>query len=258
MTPDQALARLRAANVPEPGWHLRKLEAAGGDLAAMVERVCEGEPVHRVSGTREFHGLELRIAPDTLEPRDDTEALVQLAVDHAPRGSVHFADLGTGTGAVGCAILSELPHATALLTDLDIVGPLDTAKANAEALGLRKRARFMRSDWLLGLGEAPLFDFIVSNPPYIPSAIVDTLDPAVRLHDPRLALDGGLDGLDAYRAILRDAAKHLKPGGFLALEIGYDQLAAVARLAERTGWQVDETRRDLGGRDRAVLLRPAG
>lgn len=252
MTAEEALGRLRAANVPEPGWHLRRLQAAGGDLAVMVERVCEGEPVHRVIGRREFHGLDLALGPETLEPRDDTEALVALAAEHAPVDA-RLLDLGTGTGAVALALLVDLPRATALMTDAN-ADALRVARANAEANGFSDRVRFALGSWLEPVEGR--FDAIVSNPPYIASATVDALDPAVRLHDPRLALDGGQDGLDAYRAILAGAAAHLVPGGFLALEIGYDQLDAVTRLAGRGGWRLEEARRDLGGRDRAVLLRP--
>ena len=249
ITNEEALATMRAANVPEPGWHLRRLEAAGTDLADAIPRICAGEPIHRVIGRREFHGLDFALAPGTLEPRDDTEALVELVLAHAPP-SPRFVDLGTGPGTVGLALLSEL-SGEAVLTDVSAQA-LAAARSNADAFGLR--ATFAAGSWCDPLDGT--FDFIVSNPPYIRSDVIPTLDPSVRDHDPYLALDGGADGLDAYRAILGGAAAHLRPGGFLALEIGYDQRTEIERLGSELGWRVEEVRHDLGGRDRAVLLRP--
>lgn len=250
-----ALARLREGGVVRPGWHLRRLLEASGpeqgrSLGALVERVCRGEPVHRVVGRREFHGLDLLLDASTLEPRDDTETLVSLVLDHAgpaPR----FADLGTGPGTVGLALLSERPGARAVLTDSSAEA-LAVARRNAAALGFY--AEFRKGSWCDALDD--LFDFIVSNPPYIASGTIPTLDAAVREHDPHLALDGGADGLDAFRLILGGAAAHLEPGGFLALEIGFDQREAVERLGEEAGWRLEEARTDTGSRDRALLLRP--
>ena len=250
MRPDEALFRLREAGVPRAGWHLRRLQEAGGDLAVSVRRVVAGEPVHRVVGRREFHGLDLALAPATLEPRDDTEALVSLALERPFR---RFADLGTGPGTVGLALASERPDARGVLTDLSAEA-LAVAWSNAERLGLAGRLDFHEGSWCAPLGGR--FDLIASNPPYIATDVLATLDRAVRDHDPVLALDGGRDGLDAYRAILASAADHLTPDGVLALEIGYDQAAALSGLANEFGWRVDALRRDLGGRDRAVRLVP--
>ena len=212
------------------------------------------EPLHRILGYREFHGLEFNLHGDTLEPRDDSEALVEAVLDEISSLShtaLRFADLGTGTGAIALALLSELPAATATLTDI-ADGAIVTARANARKHGLEKRCTFATGPWL-----APLtgqFNFIVSNPPYISSSVVETLDPLVRDHDPRAALDGGEDGLDAYRIILRDAEPYLKPDGFLALEIGYDQTESVGELAKQNGWIFGKLAKDLGGNDRAMIF----
>ena len=227
---------------------LRAIEAA----IAKVER---GMPVHRALGARDFHGLTLALSPETLEPRDDTETLVEAALarlapaDHPWR----IADLGTGTGAVGLALLAERPRARLVATDIS-AGALATAQRNAAANGFTARVETVAGSWCAPLDGR--FDAIVSNPPYIASAVVDGLDPSVRDHDPRAALDGGTDGLDAYRAILADAGKHLTENGFLALEIGYDQHEAVTLLADGLGWSVLSRHTDLAGRDRALVLRP--
>ncbi|MEL6743844.1 MAG: peptide chain release factor N(5)-glutamine methyltransferase [Pseudomonadota bacterium] len=214
-------------------------------------------PVFRVIGKRNFHGLDLSLNTATLEPRDDTEILVETVLARLkslPGGASapwHFADLGTGTGAVALALLSELPHAQAALTDLS-TDALGMARANAEQNGLAERCRFLQGSWFAPLEET--YDFIVSNPPYIASKMVDGLDSSVKDHDPRLALDGGMDGLDAYRVLVCGARTYLKPHGFLALEIGYDQADPVRALAQAAGWTCEGVYHDLAGRDRVLVL----
>ena len=249
--PDR-LARLREAGIEEPGWHLRRLEENGGDVDGAIGRVIDGEPLHRVLGWREFHGLRLSLGSETLEPRDDTEALVSLVLRHMTPDAA-FADLGAGTGAVGLAILFERPGSVCTFTDASDTA-LAVAAGNAEALGLLDRSRFASGSWFEPVGGR--FQVIVSNPPYIASDVVDRLDPNVREHDPRLALDGGHDGLDAYRAILAGGADHLMSDGFLAVEIGYDQDASVRRLADERGWACFDEERDLSGHVRALAFRP--
>ncbi|MDA8870633.1 peptide chain release factor N(5)-glutamine methyltransferase [Rhizobiaceae bacterium] len=223
----------------------------------LAQAIIAGTPVFRAFGHRNFHGLELALSTNTLEPRDDTEALVDATLALiADRGeTLRLADLGTGTGAVALALLSELPAAKALATDISL-GALETANANAASNGLAARFKTAQGPWLEPLRDHPPFDFIVSNPPYIATATVDTLDPSVRDHDPRVALDGGRDGLDAYRAILSDAAAQLSPTGFLGLEIGYDQRESVSKLARAAGWTDIRCTPDLAGRDRALTMRP--
>lgn len=225
---------------------------------AFARRRLAGEPVGRIRGVREFWGLDFRLSPDTLEPRADTETLVAAALALRPERSaghgIRIADIGTGTGAILVALLSEWPDARGLGIDISPQA-LETARENAEAAGVGARALFAAGDYLAPL--APGFDLIVSNPPYIASAEVDTLAPEVRCHDPRRALDGGADGLDAYRAILTAARPALAADGVLLLEIGIGQDPAVGMLAAAAGVPVAGHHRDLGGRIRVIECRPA-
>jgi release factor glutamine methyltransferase len=227
-------------------------------LDAFARRRLAGEPVARILGTKEFWGLSLKLSADTLVPRPDTETVVEAALEilraegrtHAP---LRIADLGTGSGAILLALLTELPNATGVGTDLSAAA-LDTAKANAQRLGLAPRADFMISDYAGGLSDP--FDLIVSNPPYIRSADIASLAPEVRGHDPHLALDGGGDGLEAYRRIAPQAAGLLSPGGLLVLEIGQGQDCDVARLVAAVGLTIaGPARVDLAGIGRAVAAR---
>ena len=222
-------------------------------LSAALARRVAGEPVHRILGAREFYGLRFALSPDTLEPRHDTEALVELALPFARdicdrRGACRILDLGTGTGAIALALLSAEPRASAVATDIS-PGALETAKANAKALGLAARAEFVLSDWFAAV-EGP-FDLIVSNPPYIPSAEIATLSPEVRSFDPLRALDGGADGLEPYRIIARDGGAHLAGDGAIAVEIGAGQEADIAGIFAAHGFRRAGSRHDLGGHDRA-------
>jgi release factor glutamine methyltransferase len=225
-----------------------------------IDRRAAGEPVHRILGAREFYGLRLALSPDTLEPRPDTEALVELALPHAQAtasatGHCRILDLGTGTGAIALALLSAVPQAHAVLTDVS-PGALATAAANAEALGLRDRAEPLQSDWFAAVSG--LFDLIVSNPPYIPTGEIAGLEPDVRDHDPHRALDGGADGLEPYRIIAARASSHLAPGGHVAVEIGAGQKADVVDLFDAAGFALAASRHDLGGHERALMFARKG
>lgn len=229
---------------------------AAARLMATLERRAAGEPVHRILGARDFYGLRLALSPGTLEPRPDTEALVDLALDFARRtadasGACRILDLGTGTGAIPLALLSVEPRATALATDID-AGAIATATANAEALGLADRIRFALSDWFGSVDGQ--FDLIVSNPPYIPSSEIAALAREVRDHDPLRALDGGADGLWPYRAISEGAAGHLAPDGVLAVEIGAGQESDVVGIFAARGFHLSAKHRDLGGHERALAF----
>lgn len=231
---------------------------AAAALGQAIARRISGEPVHRILGWREFHGLRLALSPATLEPRPDTETLVDLALPEAReiaagKGSVRILDLGTGTGAIALALLAQLPEAVATATDLSEEA-LETARRNAEALGMANRFTLVRSDWFAGV--AGRFDLIVSNPPYVDADEMSQLAREVRDHDPHLALSGGHDGLDAYRAIALGAAAHLVPGGAVAVEIGHRQKAAVTALFEEKGFRLAAAAKDLGRRDRALLFAP--
>lgn len=226
------------------------------ELDRFLNRRTDHVPTYRILGKREFHGLTLCLGPATLEPRDDTEALVGLCLDQIDdrQAELTFLDLGTGTGAVALALLSELPNAVATVTDISAEA-LYVAQANAADLGFASRFSALESNWYENVTGC--FDFIVSNPPYIPSLVVNTLEPEVLEHDPRLALDGGQDGLDAYRSIFVSASAHLKQSGFLAVEIGYDQKQSVSELGRQGGFAPPVATTDLTGNDRALAFKIA-
>jgi release factor glutamine methyltransferase len=200
----------------------------------LIARRAAREPVSRILGTREFHGLNFTLAPDTLDPRPDTETLVTAALTLA-RGNenLRILDLGTGSGAIIVSLLHALPSAQGTATDLS-QGALDAARANALMHGVSDRLDLTHSDWFAQIRGK--FDLIVSNPPYIPDRQVESLSPEVRLHDPHLALKGGPDGLAAYRAIIEKAPDHLKPEGHILLEIGQGQEHDVLALLRAAGF----------------------
>ena len=223
--------------------------------AAIVRRMA-GEPVHRIMGYRDFFGMRLELSEATLEPRPDTEVLVELVLDLIKAAgreneALEILDLGTGTGAIGLALLTALENANATITDI-ARNALETAAKNARALGLSGRVTAVEGKWFEPVEGR--FDVIISNPPYIPTAVVPTLDIEVREHDPLAALDGGADGLDPYRVIASQAAQHLKPTGLVSVEIGFDQAEEVVSIFEANGFALVELRKDLGGRDRALAF----
>lgn len=227
-------------------------------LALFATRRLDGEPVARIMGVKEFWGLQLALSADTLVPRPDTETIVEAALaclDTAgPRSRAwRIADLGTGSGAILLALLSEFPNATGIATDISIAA-LQTARGNADRNGLLHRTHFVACDYASALVDG--FDLIVSNPPYIPSSDIADLDVEVRVHDPMRALDGGSDGYDAYRIIAPDAERLLAPGGFLVVEVGHDQSDTVADLLTAAGLKLaGPAKTDLAGISRAVIGR---
>lgn len=225
-------------------------------IEGAIERRAAREPVHRILGRRAFSRLDLMLSLDTLEPRPDTEILVDTLVPHArrfvsDRGACRILDLGTGTGAICLALLDLVPGATGVGADVSR-GALETAMRNADMNGLAGRFDVVESDWFAAV--TGVFDIIVSNPPYIVHSVVETLDEEVRLHDPILALDGGDDGLDAYRAIAAGAADHLAQDGLVAYEIGYDQKASVTGIMREKGFARIAAVEDLGGNDRVLVF----
>lgn len=226
-------------------------------IRAAVKRRAVREPVHRILGAREFFGLTLGLSPETLEPRPDTEILVERLIPFAERIAADKAvcrilDLGTGTGAICLALLQTVPQATGIGADISR-DALSTALANAARNGLSDRFETLESSWFAAVSGR--FDIIVSNPPYIRSSVMATLEPEVLNHDPAAALDGGADGLDAYRAIAAGVVAFLDAGGIVCLEIGYDQRQAVTTLFEASGFTLVDQAKDLGGNDRALIFR---
>ncbi len=269
-------ARLREAGVDTPSLDAKLLlaEAIGreqSDLVAFPERALSAdelsayeaflarragrEPVSRILGRREFWSLNFAVTADTLDPRPETEVLVEavLARLNGPEAELRILDLGCGSGCILLALLSELAKAQGLGVDSSAAA-VEVARGNAEALGLQDRAAFQVGDWAAGLEGR--WQAIVSNPPYIMGSEIGDLAPEVSRYDPRQALSGGADGLDAYRVLLPQAAGLLAPEGLLALEFGIDQGTAVQRLAEAAGFTVRDIVRDLAGRQRCLIATP--
>jgi release factor glutamine methyltransferase len=227
-------------------------------LDEYAQRRLSGEPVARIIGTKEFWGLPLKLSAATLVPRPDTETVVERALEivraeGAQDRALRIADLGTGSGAILLALLSELPNAEGIGTDIN-ADALSTAASNAAHLNLADRASFIRCDYATGLSGR--FGLIVSNPPYIRSAEIAGLATEVRDHDPHLALDGGPDGLSAYRALIPQSAALLAPRGALVVEAGQGQSNEIETLMTGSGLTVDRApKTDLAGIFRAITGR---
>jgi release factor glutamine methyltransferase len=226
-------------------------------FGTFVERRLQGEPVSRILGSREFYGRLFRIDENTLDPRPDTETLIDAALAIVDRrgdrdAPLEILDLGTGSGAILLTLLAELPKASGVGTDISLAA-LTLARSNADALGVGARASFVAADWLAGVGGA--FDLVVANPPYLATAGIGRLSIEVRSHDPFRALDGGPDGLAAYRRIAASARSALKQGGSLLVEIGADQAEAAVALLRDAGFDAGAGHclwRDLAGLPRVV------
>ena len=223
----------------------------------LVQRRVQREPISHILGTREFWSLPFKVTAATLTPRPDTETLIEAALDTVTQAPLRVLDLGTGTGCILLALLSEWKNAQGLGVDASGLA-LNVAKENALALGLEGRAQFVMGDWNTAHWTQNLggpFDVVVSNPPYILDGDVSSLDSDVRDFEPRAALVGGPDGLDAYRAIAAGLDKILTPGGLVIFEVGIHQAEDVANILTNKGFSSVECRRDLGGIERAVVAR---
>lgn len=271
-----ATARLKAGRIDSPSIDARLLlEVATGagradiltdpyraltpdqqaTLDGYVERRLKREPVSRILGKKGFWKIMLNVTPDVLSPRPDTEAILDVVMlAFAPHQAFTLIDLGTGSGAILLATLAERAGARGVGTDISFEA-LAVARDNAASLDLDGRCDFLRTEWAAGMADHS-FDLVVSNPPYIPSDDIDGLDPEVRDHDPRLALDGGPDGLQAYRDLAPEILRILKPGGIFAVEIGWDQGPQVKALFEAQGFADVIVVKDLSDRDRVVTNGP--
>jgi release factor glutamine methyltransferase len=250
------LAEAMAEPRLSPGLHGNRPvpQEAAARFGAMLARHISGEPVGRILGHREFWGLRFGLAPETLEPRPDSETLVEAALEAlGPRRHEHLTivDLGTGTGCLLVALMNECPKATGLGVDRS-EGALRAARRNAEAAGVAGRCSWVASDWDAALDIRA--DIVISNPPYITTSDIAGLEAGVRAHDPALALDGGADGLDAYRRIAAALPRLLAPEGVAILELGAGQRAAVAALCAESRLKVIACRLDLGGIERALVV----
>jgi release factor glutamine methyltransferase len=225
-------------------------------LDAYLDRRERREPIAHILGRKGFWTVMLSVGPQVLTPRPDTELVVIAALERLEPGkSARLLDLGVGSGAILLALLAERPAARGLGVDISEEA-LAVARENAANLGLAGRAALLRGDWTAGL-EDQGFDLVVSNPPYVRTHEIATLEPEVRRYEPLAALDGGSDGLDAYRILAPEILRVLNPGGGFVVEIGHDQGPAVRSLFEAAGAAEVEVRQDLGGRDRVVAGRKA-
>lgn len=225
-------------------------------VARFVRRRAAREPLSRIIGIREFWSLSFRLTPDTLDPRPDSETLIEAVLTAIPDRSAPFRvlDLGTGSGALLLALLSELPNAWGLGVDLN-PHAAHAAASNARALSLGPRTAFMSGDW--GAALHARFDVILANPPYIPDGEIAGLAPEVRAWDPRLALAGGKDGLDAIRALATALPQLIDPKGIIVVELGDGQDPAAAAIFEANGLTIESRPKDLTGVPRCLLMRPA-
>jgi release factor glutamine methyltransferase len=223
-------------------------------IAATTMRAAACEPLSRILGHREFWGLEFALSPDTLDPRPETETIVEAVLKRLTERDrpYRFLDLGTGSGCLLLALLCEYPNASGVGIDI-APGAAAMARKNAGRLGLGARAQSVVGDW--GAALSGRFDAVVTNPPYIATAELAHLPPEVRDHDPHRALDGGADGLDAYRAIAGDLPRLLQPGGLFAAELGFGQAEAAAEIIAEGGLAVEEIAADLAGIARVIVAR---
>ncbi|MGH6910799.1 MAG: peptide chain release factor N(5)-glutamine methyltransferase [Phenylobacterium sp.] len=220
-------------------------------LADYLARREKREPVSHILGRKGFWKIMLNVTPDVLTPRPDTETVVEYVLRDFPEHAAwSILDLGIGSGAIILSILAERPAARGLGIDVSSEA-IAVARDNAANLGLSGRLALLRGDWTEGLAEAS-FDLVVSNPPYIATDVIETLEPEVRDHEPRIALEGGPDGLMHYRRLAPEIMRVLKPGGRFAVEIGYDQKEAVEALFREAGAAGVTTALDLANRDRVV------
>ncbi len=270
----QTSARFKTVSMPTPALDARLLIQAAcavsaEDMVAYRDRVVTpdqlklmeryvgrrlaGEPVSRIVGKKEFWGMEIAVTPDTLDPRPDTETLVEAALGWARGGPLKILDLGTGTGCILLSLLKELPQATGIGVDIS-PGAIATAQNNASRNGVEGRADFRLGSWFEPLKIGESFDLIVSNPPYIAESQMKTLAPEVLNHDPRTALTDEKDGFEAYRTIYPQLKRWLKPGGMAFFEMGFDQSVHMQRLVADSGATLEGVYKDLAGHERVIGL----
>ena len=226
------------------------------NINALVERRLAKEPVSRITGKREFWGLSFELSADTLDPRPDTETLVEVVLEMKANFAdrpIKILDLGTGTGCILLALLNECPKASGVGIDVS-AGAVSVARSNAQRLGLSDRAKFAVADWADGIKDE--FDIVVSNPPYVAEVDRNTLPEDVERYDPSTALFGGSDGFDAYHTLIPEVNRVLCPSGFCAIEVGVDQAGTVSEMMRSAGFDILDHRYDLSGIVRCIVGRP--
>ena len=233
----------------EPERQLTKTEQEAFD--ALIARRARREPVSHLTGHREFWSLDFLVGPDVLDPRADSETLIEVVLSEVQDGFAvsRLLDLGTGSGCLLLSLLSELPEAIGIGVDVSEKA-LAIARRNAERLGLAQRAEFRHGRWHAGLEES--FDIVISNPPYIPASDINALQPEVREFEPHLALIGGEDGLDCYREIIAGLSSILRPGGLIVFEVGAGQASTVGEMLQKAGFKRAKYHKDLSGIKRCV------
>lgn len=236
----------------------RVLTAAEVDtFRELVRRRAQREPLQHILGTVSFCGLEFACNRDALIPRPETETLVQMASEFLnphPGATPTAFDFGTGTGCIAVTLAVQCPRARLTAADISRAA-LALARENAQRHGVTERIQFLESDGFAALASDARFDLIVSNPPYIATDEITTLQPEVRDHDPRSALDGGADGLDFYRRLASEAVQRLNPGGKLMVEFGDGQAPALEKIFSAQNWIVEAVRQDYSQRDRFLLAK---
>ena len=245
-------------------------ESESQNYFSLIERRASGVPVQHLTGKQEFWGLEFEVAPDVLIPRPETEHLIEVALDRLALRDLRttktqnmsgegllIADIGTGSGCIAIALAKELPAAKILALDISAAA-LDVAQRNATKLGFSDRITFLESNLLSAISKhSPLFDLIVSNPPYIGQREAESVAREVRDHEPAIALFGGEEGYELYAGLITQSAAHLKPGGILVLELGHDSLPAVQPLFETPAWTNVGVANDLAGISRVIAAERA-
>jgi release factor glutamine methyltransferase len=258
VTLEEAVTRLREAGVDNPRLDARLLlefaKSNEADFASLVTRRAAREPLAYITGHKEFWSLDFAVGPGVLIPRPDTETLIEQLIRECPdrATSLSIMDLGTGSGCLLIAALSEYPNAHGVGVDSS-PDALSWARRNLAALGAEGRATLIQTDW--AEEASPGFDVILANPPYIRSAEIETLEPEVSRYEPRAALDGGPDGLDAYRVLAPRITRLLKPGGYGFLEFGEGQHEAVSTILTEAGFRNPKIVPDLAGIRRCAVVK---
>lgn len=254
---DARLLLQHAANISQEIIYLQPdleiSETVANNYLKLIDQRKNNQPVAKIIGSKSFWLDDFIVNNHTLDPRPDSEVIIETAIKLLPNkhNKYKFLDLGTGSGCLLLSLLREFPHSNGLGIDISIEA-LKVAQANADLLGLSDRTKLTKQNWADSLDEK--FDLIISNPPYIPSAEIASLSPEVKFHDPLLALDGGYDGLDPYRYLTKQISLLLKPNAYAIFEFGFGQAEAIRRTFEESGYLIHQMLLDLNNIERAIVI----